>query len=196
MKRALLTLALLTMVTLIQPLFAAEEPICAPGCIKTPKPLTCEQLQSRMVSRHCLPAQTPATPCPTSVPCPPVVAAAATKCPDCPAGAAPVVVEKYKVIEKQAPAAGAWMVGAGPVWLNNWGAQAVAGYRFASGWQLQAGPMWVPQHATTGTVVGCPPRGGGGPGSDGYHCPCVVTPFNVPSKQAWGGSALVSYVFK
>jgi len=36
---------------------------CAPGCIKTPKPLTCDQLVDRMVTRHCVPVAAPVVPC-------------------------------------------------------------------------------------------------------------------------------------
>jgi len=157
-----------------------------------PKPLTCEQLLSKAEQRHCFPQKAAATPVVVAPcahpPCPPPLIT--VNCPEC----KPVTVEKYTVIEKEPVSRGNWFAGAGPIYVDAWGASAAVGYRWANGWAFMAGPTWLDRESYSGSATNCRNTGGGGPGSHG--CPCVTLPYSVEPGSAWGANAMLIYNFK
>jgi len=157
----------------------------------TPPKLTCEQLKEKIAQRCPKETATAAVgfavvPC-AHPPCPPPLIT--VNCPEC----KPVTVEKYTVIEKPAVPRGNWFAGAGPLYIDAWGATAAVGYKWANGWMLMGGPTWLDRQSYSGSVTNCT-NGGGGPGNHG--CPCVTLPYSVDARSAWGGTALLLYNFK
>lgn len=166
-------LALLS-IFLALPVLAADQ-TCPQGCITTPKPLTCDQLRSRLVSRKCAQPDCKPAPCDQA-------------CGDCKPGpqgpkgdkgepGATAIVSVPANIPQET-ATGKWLLGGGPVWQNKWGATVLAGYRRGE-WTFLAGPVYLPHGAVDGAAV------------DG----CLAVPFHVDAKQPWGGQAVVLYEF-
>ena len=159
------------------------------NCPPPPK-LSCEQLKEKIAQRCPKETATAAVgfavvPC-AHPPCPPIT----VNCPEC----KPVTVEKYTVIEKEPVSRGNWFAGAGPLYIDAWGATAAVGYKWSNGWMLMGGPTWLDRESYSGSATNCRNAGGGGPGSHG--CPCVTLPYSVQPGSAWGAQALILYNWK
>ena len=147
----------------------------------TPKPLTCEQLKTKMDQR--CPTEPKATPCPPQHECQPCVV-----CQPCPTPLPPkeiVIRERYEVLVPEAPK-GHWLAGAGPVYFHGVGLTAGGGYEWKNGWMIFGGPMYVPQNDIPPYYGEVKPKKG---------CP---VPFVAPGNEAphpWGGQVLVIKAF-
>ena len=158
------------------------------GDCPTPKQLTCEQLLAKAGQRHCFPKETAtAVPC-AAVPC------ASSPCTSVPCQSVPCqpqTVERIVPIPAPPPVPhGNWFAGAGPLYSRGWGAEAVVGYKWASGWALMAGPTWVNHDPYSGTVTNC------NDDSRGFHCNCATLPYSASPGSSWGGTALLLYNWK
>ena len=195
MKAVILAAAILT----ASLAWAHDEP-----CPMPPR-LTCDQLLEKAKQRDCLANLCPETEAaaPVAAPCTPVPCSASpcSPVPCAPVDCIPVVLEKVSVVEMEPVPRGNWFAGLGPIWLNNWGATAVMGYKWGNGWALQGGPVWIPQHGTSGSVTSCKvyrddyDKFSGGYGDNECRYP-RTTGFHVESKQPWGGQLVLTYNFK
>jgi len=156
---------------------------CPPEC--KPKSPTCEQRIARAKAAGCAMPETVKivdheVPVPFPVPGPERIVTQKVEVPG-----------PERIIQVTVPAkeTGHWLAGGGPLWNDEWGVAAVAGYQWARGWQLVLGPTWTAHQGYDGTVNTCS-------GYSFHGCENQPIPYHIPEPAHLGGTALILYRFK